>query len=196
MKFGIAIALASTAVAQKVTTQECWYDEGAQYTGKCNDLFFSYCDEYLLFAADTCNIFTFSRSAIKTLSNGIDMSVWVYERESSLNQQGSLEFDTFEDSSESGFGDFKAKLKQEDGEDFSERFEDEFEFDWEGCEAISDIPTPYRMGETMTLRGNTCAFRYQVTNRFDNQDYTFKVVRDGAAALALASTAILGALAI
>ena len=183
-----------------MTSQECWYDEGAQYTGKCNDLFFSYCDEYLLYAADTCNIFTFSRSAIKTLANGIDMAVWVYERESTTNQQGSLQFDEFNDGSsggdDSGFGDFKAKLKQDDGEDFSARFEDEFEFNWDGCEAISDIPTPYRMGETLSLRGQTCAFRYQVTNRYDNQDYTFQVVRDGAAALAVASAALVTALAI
>ena len=81
MKISIAFALATTAIGQKVTTQECWYDEGATYTGKCGDLFFAYCDEYSLEPLDTCNIFTFSRSAVKTLSNGIDMSVWTYIRE-------------------------------------------------------------------------------------------------------------------
>ena len=83
MKYTIGFALASSVLSQKVTTNECWYDEGAEYVGKCMDLFFSYCDEYLLYAAETCNIFTFSRSAVKTLSNGIDMSVWTYAREAS-----------------------------------------------------------------------------------------------------------------
>ena len=47
----------------------------------------------------------------------------------------------------------------------------------------------------MDIRGDGCALKYQVTNRYDNQDYTFKVVRDSAVALA-ASAALVAALAI
>ena len=151
------------------------------------DLFFSYCDEYLLYAADTCNIFTFSRSAVKTLSNGLDMSVWSYVRESTYNQPGSVTFDTFEDDEE--FGNFRAKLGQGD-DDLTARFDDPFEFDWDGCEPVSDIPTAYDIGLTMDLRGDACAFKYQVSNRYENQDYTFKVVRDSAIALAASATLI------
>ena len=93
-----------------------------------------------------------------------------------------MSFDTFEDEE---FGDFKAKLKQDDeGEDLTARFDDPFFFEWEGCEPESDIPTAYKMGLTMQPRGTVCAFKYQVTNRYENQDYKFQVVRDSAVALA------------
>ena len=51
MKFHIALGLiATTASATTTTTNECWEDEGAEYVGKCFDLWYilGHCDEYLL----------------------------------------------------------------------------------------------------------------------------------------------------
>ena len=89
------------------------------------------------------------------------------------------------------FGNFKAKLQQ--GEEGEEE-EDDFEFNWDGCDVASEIPSVYQNGITLTLRDNQCAFKYQVINLNDNATYTFTVARDGAVALA-ASVALASTLA-
>ena len=69
MKFVVALALAvGSSFEQQTTRNECWLNEGAERIGECFDLFFSYCDEYKLEPEETCNIFTFSRSAVKYLT--------------------------------------------------------------------------------------------------------------------------------
>ena len=67
MKFAIACALAvGLALGQTTTENECWYEEGADYKGQCNDLFFTHCEEFSLKAGKSCNVFAYSRSAIKS----------------------------------------------------------------------------------------------------------------------------------
>ena len=94
-------------------------------------------------------MFTFSRSAVKYLTSQIDTITWTYVREwdatiniTDISDDGS----SFDD-----FGNFKAKLQQDDGEEADEEEEDpepfndpEFYFEWDGCEVQSEIPTSYK----------------------------------------------------
>ena len=95
----------------------------------------------------TCNVFTFSRSAIKWITSDIKVNYWTYKRDSPG-------FDE-EDDDSFGFDDFQAKLKAGDEED-------DFDFEWDGCEVVSDIPSTYKESKAVSLRGNECALRYQV----------------------------------
>ena len=70
MKFATALAMAvGSTTSFSTTNNECWNGEGAEHLGDCNDLFYMYCDEYMLLKDEKCNVFTFSRSAVKYLTS-------------------------------------------------------------------------------------------------------------------------------
>ena len=80
---------------------------------------------------------------MKYLTSEILTLHWTYVR------TGDIEIDDSPDSSSSfdDFGDFKAKLRADD----EEPEEEEFVFDWDGCEVLSEIPATYKNGQTMSI---------------------------------------------
>ena len=142
MKFASALALTvgyGSAQNLSLTYNECWEEEGAYFREKgCSDLYFLYCDAYQLEADDTCNAYTYSRSAVKYLTSDIKTLIWTYTRE----------YDPLED--EAFFGDFDfhstdaPKLRsvhEEFDEDYVERPDP-----MEGGELLDDAPETYSKG--------------------------------------------------
>ena len=126
------------------------------------DKYYNVCHKFWLEAEETCNIFTFSRSAVKYMSSSIKTNVWTYGRDDEGFEDGTIaDFDDFDD--------FKARLQQDD--EFEEEGEDDIgadqaepldrgedagpppndgeEYLWDGCEIKSEIPTKYEMGKAM-----------------------------------------------
>ena len=144
-------------------------------------MFYGYCEEFELLPEGTCNVFTFSRSGLKWLTTKIQANYWVYAREVDYFDYG--ENTTFDD-----FDDFKAEYELADvgppvdAEDFF--------FDWDGCEPISDMPAIYTQGTAISLKSQECAIKFQLMNRDVQGIYSFKVVRDSAVTLAAAAALI------
>ena len=141
MKFQIALAMAvGTVSAASTTNNECWLGEGADYVGKCRDLFYPYCDEYLIWEDDSCNAYTFSISEVQWYSGSLTATYWKYV-ECNPGTDGGGDDDGF-----SNFGDFKAKLKQD-------RMPNNAEID---CCLDSEIPNTYEKSYRMNMIGSTC----------------------------------------
>ena len=197
MKFAAVLALAvgsAQAANFQTTTNECWDDEGATHIGECWDLFYKYCDTYEIAAEQTCNIHTFSRSAIKFLTTDLDVIYWVFvktdeDEEIEITPVNDNDFDDF--SSGNAFN-FKAKLQAHEPEENPEPREDPFE---NGCVKEAEIPSPYSKGTAVSLQGRQCALRYQIVNKSEIGTYKFNVGRDGAAALATAVASLYAILA-
>ena len=103
MRSTFAIALAAVANAQFVfidsTTNECWFNEGANYIGKCTNLFYWHCDEYEILPQDSCNVSTFSDSMLEWSWDEVTASVMTYGVENGwrqANKQNSGETTQFE----------------------------------------------------------------------------------------------------
>lgn len=81
MKAAIFLAsLAATASAQVIITteQECFAGEGGSYVDSCNDVYFLTCDNYIVDAKDSCNVYVFSDSRVLYKSKDITASWWGY----------------------------------------------------------------------------------------------------------------------
>jgi len=82
MKASFAFALAAASVSAQTTNistfNECWNGEGGRYVDSCSDVYFFTCDNYEVFAGDSCNIFTFSDSRIKWRTSDITLVYWAY----------------------------------------------------------------------------------------------------------------------
>merc|ERR1719266_896724 len=117
MKFGLAIVLGVTQASESwsTTSNECFDEQGAEALGSDSDNFFMYGEKYRLLESETCNVHTFSRSAVKWLSSSLTGRVWKLQVEGDDN-------DDEEDSGFDDFGDFHAKLRADDEEDGEDTF--------------------------------------------------------------------------
>ena len=147
-------------------------------------MFFWHCEEYKIEPAGTCNVFTFSRSKIAWVSSQIEVNYWKYAEEddgSSNDDDNNNQFDSF--------GGFKAKLKQSDDDDDVERV------NWDICEQSSNIPDLFsNTSDTITLTGNECAIKFQVTNNNEEWGFNFKILFDSAVGLTVSGLSIIAAM--
>ena len=106
MRSAFTLALAAAVANAQfnfigASKNECWFNEGATWLGKCTSLFYWKCDKYEIDAGDSCNVATFSDTQINweweevtvsTMAQGYE-SGW--KKAQKKNNGESSSFDSF-----------------------------------------------------------------------------------------------------
>lgn len=78
-----SLALAGITIINE-SNNECWFNEGATFTGHCMDLYYWHCDTYNIAQDKSCIVRTFSDSMIKSsYIDNINAAYWVYAKKTS-----------------------------------------------------------------------------------------------------------------
>merc|ERR1719215_2202735 len=83
MKSAISLALTAALASAEITIfnesyNECWFNEGAEYTGSCTHLFYWFCDKYTILANESCVVRTFTDSKLEVAFEDITVHFWPY----------------------------------------------------------------------------------------------------------------------
>lgn len=79
MKISFAIGcflFGTLANAQRVTENDCFEEEDAEFISSCNSLFFGLCDKFNITPTGTCNVITFGNAQIEWFSQDLSANYW------------------------------------------------------------------------------------------------------------------------
>ena len=179
MKF--IAALASLALAQRTTDNDCLAGEGAVYIEGCKNLFYPMCDKLQIDPADSCNVVTYGSASIEWFSREIDVKYWDYSE-----QYVRLDEPEEEVVDENDWADWNWRLRQE---------EQEGEWGWK-CVQSSEIPEAYSKGVQLQEGRGVCGYKLQIINNAPETALTVTVLRESAVSLAATAVAAAASLAL
>ena len=208
MKSAISLALTAALASAEITIfnesyNECWFNEGAEWIGSCTDLFYWFCDKYLIFANESCVVRTFTDSKLQIDYDEIVVHYWPYGVEAkwmvALDEAEAAEdngsnFDSFvRDLTAWSSMTFQNLITvpdpRPDTHEWYADWVDPFEDD---CYLLTENPSLY---DTETLPklnkiDGMCGFKIQFDNYSETTDLDVRVMRDGASTLVSAVIAV------
>ena len=200
MKSAVALAIAASTASAAITTipttnNECWFNEGGQWLGRCTDLFYWYCDKYEVNEDDACNVSIFSDGILDWDFDGLKaaytpmgrLAKWQVSQnsdDSSTSFSGFLR--DFNDIGSQFMNLLSAADENHDRTgDWVDPFADE-------CFELTEYPITYDITQRPKLDAisGMCGFRIIFFNELDTAPLQFYVKRDGASTLLTSALAI------
>lgn len=180
MKF--IAALASLALAQRTTDNDCLAGEGAEYVEGCRNLFYPMCDKIKISPDDSCNVVTYGAASIEWFSRDITVKYWDYSE-----QYVRIDEPEEEVVDENDWADWNWRLRQDD--------QQEGEWDWQ-CVQTSEIPEAYDKGIQLQDGRGVCGYKLQIINSAPETQLTVTVLRQSAMGLAVSAAAVAASMAL
>lgn len=166
------------------TTNECWFNEGAEYMGVCSTIYYWYCDTYNVLPQDRCILRTLSDTILTTESDYIDISYWSYAQDKDWIAQLEQESNAAASSNaknDNSFNSFFADFSSESSTNLMSFASTTFDpnlhvrtADWVDpfenvCKLLNTNPVSYDL-ETkpkLNMMVGLCGFKIQLSNRHE-----------------------------